>query len=416
MNRRSAFFLGLALAIVAVRPAAADLWALSIDPYGTAPPADAAKYNKVLRFDNAGNVLANDIPSGTSGLSYPSGIATGPDGNLYVSSGGTASVLYFNGQTGAALGTFAYLPDAQSPPASAAELLWGPDGKLYVSELQGTSVRVYNSSGVRQPDAATGLNRPGGLLFLKDSGDLLVGDGLVQAEGQSAQVLSVHQGGAPTKWNVEFNTPQGPAGAVYGPSSMLQLANGDVLIPDLVANYIWRFSSNGFPGTPFAALPSGSFPSDIKYDADGNIVVSLLGATVPGDPGGTMGGLLRYDLNGNLIQTIASSLPPIGGIAWTPAARTLVGDYDNSGSVTSADYAKWAADFGKLVAAGNGADGNNDGVIDAADYTIWRDHLRQGGLGAGTSVPEPATGVLLILGGALTLAARMTGRFSRHLS
>jgi len=104
-----------------------------------------------------------------------------------------------------------------------------------------------------------------------------------------------------------------------------------------------------------------------------------------------MGGLLRYDLNGNLIQTIASGLPPIGGIAWTPAARTLVGDYDNSGSVTSGRLYEMAADFGKFVAAGNGADGNNDGVIDAADYTIWRDHLGQGGLGAGTSVPEPAT-------------------------
>jgi hypothetical protein len=54
----------------------------------------------------------------------------------------------------------------------------------------------------------------------------------------------------------------------------------------------------------------------------------------------------------------------------------LPGDYDASGTVDAADRATWNAAFGSMVQQpGNGADGNRDGRIDAADYTVWRDYL-----------------------------------------
>jgi hypothetical protein len=57
--------------------------------------------------------------------------------------------------------------------------------------------------------------------------------------------------------------------------------------------------------------------------------------------------------------------------------RTLAsGDYDFLGNVDEPDYAVWAADYG--TAGLHAADGNLDGIINAADYTIWRDHV--GGL------------------------------------
>ena len=55
-------------------------------------------------------------------------------------------------------------------------------------------------------------------------------------------------------------------------------------------------------------------------------------------------------------------------------------------------------------------DGNGDGVIDAADYTVWRDHLGiTTGSGAAlasasplsAAVPEPATIVLAMIAGFL---------------
>ena len=44
------------------------------------------------------------------------------------------------------------------------------------------------------------------------------------------------------------------------------------------------------------------------------------------------------------------------------------------------------------------ADGNEDGVIDTADYTLWRNLFNAEAAGAGSAtsnvVPEPSTGVL----------------------
>jgi hypothetical protein len=47
------------------------------------------------------------------------------------------------------------------------------------------------------------------------------------------------------------------------------------------------------------------------------------------------------------------------------------------------------------------ADGNGDGVVNAADYTLWRDNVSVGGV----SVPEPSA-----LGLAIVLAATLLGR------
>ena len=60
------------------------------------------------------------------------------------------------------------------------------------------------------------------------------------------------------------------------------------------------------------------------------------------------------------------------------------------------------------MGAGLAADGNNDGTVNQADYDLWRSKFRQGrtppGSGAAlafstASVPEPASGILLLLGG-----------------
>ena len=55
-------------------------------------------------------------------------------------------------------------------------------------------------------------------------------------------------------------------------------------------------------------------------------------------------------------------------------AAAPAGDYDGDGEVTITDWATWVVAFGtETVLHGSGADGNFDGVSDAADYTVWRD-------------------------------------------
>ena len=81
------------------------------------------------------------------------------------------------------------------------------------------------------------------------------------------------------------------------------------------------------------------------------------------------------------------------------------GDYNNDGVVNATDYTTWRTTFGNAVTPGSNADGNKNGVVDAGDYVIWRENQGLslvGGAGSGATlssvlVPEPAGLVLLLL-------------------
>ncbi len=80
----------------------------------------------------------------------------------------------------------------------------------------------------------------------------------------------------------------------------------------------------------------------------------------------------------------------------------IAGDYDGNGIVEAADYTIWRQQFGSSGTPGEfAADGNRDGTVNAADYTVWRDNLGASvaatlATGA-TSVPEPGACCLLLL-------------------
>jgi hypothetical protein len=79
--------------------------------------------------------------------------------------------------------------------------------------------------------------------------------------------------------------------------------------------------------------------------------------------------------------------------------QELLGDYDMDGDVDGADYTRWRATFGQMVAAtGDGADGNGNGIVDAADYVVWRNMLATGAGSVSVVVPEPASVLLGLIG------------------
>src|SRR5690606_35247156 len=81
----------------------------------------------------------------------------------------------------------------------------------------------------------------------------------------------------------------------------------------------------------------------------------------------------------------------------------LPGDYNLDGVVDAADYTVWKTAFGATSSTSSllPGDGNGDGMVDAADYTIWRNNL--GALSSAqlattpASVPEPSNLLLALV-------------------
>ncbi len=98
--------------------------------------------HSIVQYDAITGALGNVISPATAG--FGTGLAFGPDGNLYVgSSNGTlSSVDKYDGATGTALGAFLNLANAPFG------LVWGPDGNLWVSSDTADLVNVYSSAGI----------------------------------------------------------------------------------------------------------------------------------------------------------------------------------------------------------------------------------------------------------------------------
>jgi len=75
----------------------------------------------------------------------------------------------------------------------------------------------------------------------------------------------------------------------------------------------------------------------------------------------------------------------------------VAGDYNGDGLVNAADYTVWRNTLGDSVPNGSGADGNNDGAITSADYDFWKSQYGSAG-GQTATVPEPTAGMLALLG------------------
>jgi hypothetical protein len=88
-------------------------------------------------------------------------------------------------------------------------------------------------------------------------------------------------------------------------------------------------------------------------------------------------------------------------------ATALPGDYNNDQLVDAADYVVWRKNLGTDFNLNGNGDENGDsaGIVDVADYAWWRQHFGNPNLGAGSAslpgvgsaVPEPHGFVLLVI-------------------
>jgi hypothetical protein len=94
------------------------------------------------------------------------------------------------------------------------------------------------------------------------------------------------------------------------------------------------------------------------------------------------------------------------GLVLTASALNLQGDYNSDGVIDAGDYTVWRDTLGSTTQLA--ADGSANGVVDAADYDVWNQSYGNT-LGPAAAVPEPAASILA----ALALVVRWLGASAR---
>lgn len=191
-------------------------------------------------------------------------------------------------------------------------------GDIYLSDAGSNLVRRYNSSFVHQADiVVTDANATSGLAFNGD--DLYIstfGAGVFRYDGNA--VSSFVPAGSGASAQLAFDS-EGNLYAGHGLG---------------FSNFAHRFDSTGNEfldgGAPFLEVTeamvgswggssTGTSPSGITLDGDGNLVVAALGRSNPFEGDGERGGLFLFDRQGNLLDTFASSSRSYSGVAFVSA-------------------------------------------------------------------------------------------------
>ena len=163
------------------------------------------------------------------------------------------------------------------------------------------------------------------------------------------------------------------------------------------------FDLRGFPGYRIELLAGATMIADdpgLLLPDEGTFETSVLTVATAG-----LGDLVDHPLTIRLVDTNLQDLddPAVSGLEVNFDAVTLdaspipPGDYDFDGDVDEDDYDVWAAAYGSTTDLD--ADGSGDDVVNAVDFTVWRENLTP----VSAAVPEPLGAGLL--GTLLCLAA-----------
>ena len=85
---------------------------------------------------------------------------------------------------------------------------------------------------------------------------------------------------------------------------------------------------------------------------------------------------------------------------FVPNVGAVAGDYNNDGTVNAADYTVWRDHLNQSFQLTNEGPGQTPGTVTIEDYNFWKAHFGQSASGSGSlaqgAVPEPAALVLLL--------------------
>ena len=226
------------------------------------------------------------------------GMAWGPDGNLYVGSLNTNQVLRFDGTTGALVGTF--IDGVDSPAVQG--LFFRPDGKLYVLSRNAAQVQRFDAAtgtflDVFISPGSGGLATPTGMTIGPDGNWYIASTGtnqILRYSGATGAFLGVFVAAG----SGGLNNPRFPA---FGPDGNLYVSNS----AGGSGNTVLRF--NGTTGAfmnTFVAAGSGGLlnPAQMLFSG-GSLYVSSQNTNE----------VLRYDAaNGTFLDKAATA--GLGGL------------------------------------------------------------------------------------------------------
>lgn len=255
-------------------------------------------------------------------------------------------------------------------------------------------------------------------------------------QGMAAEIRTgVDPNGADPDVDIEINPDYVYNELWFDPDPNARIAPVDVNRTDAMSTFLHEFGhALGYSG--WINSTTGTYPGDYQstYDErttfdgtnfyfNGPEAVAVYGTAVPltyanvahvanfdPRPGqdlilDVMNGLVFYRGSRYVISPLNIAMLRDAGVS----AFYLPGDYNLNRTVDDADYATWKAAFNSTTEPF--VDGNRNGTVDAADYTSWRDRNGASFAAAGAiAVPEPGAGLLLAMGIAAALSARLLDR------
>jgi hypothetical protein len=188
------------------------------------------------------------------------------------------------------------------------------------------------------------------------------------------------------------------------PVKLQELMSGNGIVPEDVSETEteWELLDNGAVADAKDKLRNDNNKAIIRryefykytgpYDAEHQPTIEFNGKTSVVPPDGTLGDFISANM-------VAANLAPL---------VVVQGDYNGDGVVDGADYVMWRRNIGSEVETD--IDGDHSGRVDDGDFDVWRKSY--GGQPAGgvalsqNAIPEPATFSTLVAAGLAFLGVR----------
>jgi hypothetical protein len=221
------------------------------------------------------------VTAGSDGLTRPRQSILGPDGNLYVASADTNSVLRYNGTTGTFIDAF--VASGSGGLNGPCDLAFGPDGNLYVSSTAGNQVLSYNgSTGAFLSVVVSGLSSPDGITFGSDGSLYIANQGtnevLRESGGNISAFVTAGSGGLNRPFKAVFGQDGNLYVTSYGTQQVLRYNGSTGAFLNVFASTNWgqgatpgpiwlEFGTDGYLYTTARTASTGLDTSILRFNA-----------------------------------------------------------------------------------------------------------------------------------------------------